>query len=82
MSFVVHALHATLVERGIFDEIIWMRLPPDHSHDEIDRFFSLIEAELRKPDTPEAATLLQLIRLLRDRLRASKFGETDKVCPI
>eukprot|EP00965_Chrysotila_dentata_P135220 4471131-Pleurochrysis_carterae.AAC.1 len=57
-----------------------MRLPPDHSHGEIDRFFSLIEAELQKSDTPEVATLLQLTWLLRERLRASKFGETDKAC--
>eukprot|EP00965_Chrysotila_dentata_P006742 220812-Pleurochrysis_carterae.AAC.1 len=40
VSFVMHALHATLVQRGAFDEIVWARLPPDHSHDAIDRFFS------------------------------------------
>eukprot|EP00965_Chrysotila_dentata_P100438 3319268-Pleurochrysis_carterae.AAC.1 len=36
----MHALHATLVHRGVFDEITWAHLPPDHSHDAIDRCFS------------------------------------------
>eukprot|EP00965_Chrysotila_dentata_P134951 4463425-Pleurochrysis_carterae.AAC.1 len=39
VTFVMHALHATLVHRGVFDEIVCARLPPDHSHDAIDRFF-------------------------------------------
>eukprot|EP00965_Chrysotila_dentata_P175280 5785824-Pleurochrysis_carterae.AAC.1 len=37
VSFVMHGLHAILVHRGAFDEIVWSRLPPDHSHDAIDR---------------------------------------------
>eukprot|EP00965_Chrysotila_dentata_P022328 738650-Pleurochrysis_carterae.AAC.1 len=36
VDFTLHGLHATLVHRRIFNEIIWARLPPDHSHEEID----------------------------------------------
>eukprot|EP00965_Chrysotila_dentata_P050590 1676482-Pleurochrysis_carterae.AAC.1 len=53
VAFVMHALHATLVHRSVFDEITWARLPPDHSHDAIDRFFSVIERWLRAEGCPE-----------------------------
>lgn len=69
----MHALHATLVERGIFDEIVWARLPPDHSHDDIDRFFSVCEKILGKQAVDECGSLWGLIKLLRVELATSKY---------
>jgi hypothetical protein len=41
-----HALNWVLVKFGVFDKIIWCRLPPSHSHNFVDRIFSAIEAWL------------------------------------
>eukprot|EP00965_Chrysotila_dentata_P188981 6173064-Pleurochrysis_carterae.AAC.1 len=40
VSFLMNGLHATLVHRGVFDEILWARFPPDYFHDAIDRLNS------------------------------------------
>eukprot|EP00965_Chrysotila_dentata_P065287 2163573-Pleurochrysis_carterae.AAC.1 len=68
----MHALHATLVHRGVFDEILWARLPPDHSHEEIDRLFSTIEDWLKQ--CPEFGTVSELIKYLRIKLAASEWA--------
>jgi len=35
-----HAMaYMLLVEYGVFDEVLWCRLPPNHSHDFVDRVF-------------------------------------------
>eukprot|EP00965_Chrysotila_dentata_P137285 4541089-Pleurochrysis_carterae.AAC.1 len=73
VSFVMHALHATLVHRGAFDEIVWARLPPDHSHAAIDRFFSVIERWLGAETCPEICTPWQLVGFLRKKLAGSKY---------
>eukprot|EP00965_Chrysotila_dentata_P178183 5885218-Pleurochrysis_carterae.AAC.1 len=70
----MHALHSTLVHRGVFDEILWARLPPDHSHEEIDRLFSTIEEWLRSPSCPEFGCLSQLIQYLRAKLAVSEWA--------
>eukprot|EP00965_Chrysotila_dentata_P168846 5575474-Pleurochrysis_carterae.AAC.1 len=75
----MHALHATLVHRGVFDEIVWARLPPDHSHDAIDRFFSVIERWLRAETCPEVCTPWELLEFLRAKLSESKYRR-DLVC--
>jgi len=41
-----HALNWVLVKFGVFDKVIWCRLPLSHSHDFVDRVFSAIEAWL------------------------------------
>eukprot|EP00965_Chrysotila_dentata_P140309 4638583-Pleurochrysis_carterae.AAC.1 len=69
----MHALHATLVHCGVFDEIIWARLPPDHSRDAIDRFAFVIERWLRAEGCPEICTPWQLEQFLREKLAASKY---------
>eukprot|EP00965_Chrysotila_dentata_P132785 4390260-Pleurochrysis_carterae.AAC.6 len=47
VNYSVHALHATLMQRRIVDEVLWARLAPDHFHKEIDRLFSTIEDFLK-----------------------------------
>ena len=41
-----HALNYTLVDAGVFEEVLWGRLPPHHSHDFVDRVFSAVESWL------------------------------------
>eukprot|EP00965_Chrysotila_dentata_P174353 5755893-Pleurochrysis_carterae.AAC.1 len=69
----MQALHATLVHRGVFEEIIWARLPPDHSHDTIDRFFLVIERWLRAEGCTEIATPWMLLKYQREKLAQSNF---------
>lgn len=42
-SKLMHALNYLLVSFGVFDQVLWVRLPPNHSHDFVDRVFSAIE---------------------------------------
>eukprot|EP00965_Chrysotila_dentata_P235202 6200614-Pleurochrysis_carterae.AAC.2 len=64
-AFFMHALHATFVHRGVFDEIIWARLPPDHSHKVIGQFSLVIERLLRAEGCQKIATPWVLPKFLR-----------------
>eukprot|EP00965_Chrysotila_dentata_P179340 5922055-Pleurochrysis_carterae.AAC.2 len=74
VNFTMHALHATLVHRGIFDEILWARLPPDHSHEEIDRLFSTVEDILSSPCCPEFGCVSDLIAYLHEQLTKTEYA--------
>eukprot|EP00965_Chrysotila_dentata_P076914 2539188-Pleurochrysis_carterae.AAC.1 len=68
----MHALHATLVHRGVLDELIWARLPPDHSHEEIDSLFFTIKEWLKL--APEFGAVSELIKCLRAKLASSDWA--------
>eukprot|EP00965_Chrysotila_dentata_P149968 4952799-Pleurochrysis_carterae.AAC.1 len=77
VNFSMHALHATLVKRGVFDEIIWARLPPDHSHEEIDRLFSTIESWLNSESCSEFGCVSELVTYLRGKLAKSEWANAS-----
>eukprot|EP00965_Chrysotila_dentata_P126541 4183969-Pleurochrysis_carterae.AAC.1 len=74
VNFTLHGLHATFVHRRIFDEIIWARLPPCQSHEEIDRLFSTLEDFLKSVDCPEFGCVSETIAYLKEKLSKSGFG--------
>jgi hypothetical protein len=69
---ITHDLYYMLVLHGVFDEIIWARLPPSHSHDFVDRVFSAVEDWLHNSSHRGCPTP----RALRDFL-TSRFDNTD-----
>eukprot|EP00965_Chrysotila_dentata_P153876 5086212-Pleurochrysis_carterae.AAC.1 len=75
VNFPVHGLHATLVQRQIFDEITWARLPPDHPHEEIERLFSTIEEFLKNENCPEFGCVSHMIKYLQEELLKSKYAK-------
>eukprot|EP00965_Chrysotila_dentata_P236268 6201221-Pleurochrysis_carterae.AAC.1 len=40
VAWITHGVHYMLVQEGVFDEIIWVRLGPGHSHNLQDQTFS------------------------------------------
>jgi len=38
-----HGMNAMLVQVGVVDCLLWARLPPNHSHNAVDRMFSAVE---------------------------------------
>eukprot|EP00965_Chrysotila_dentata_P222487 6193003-Pleurochrysis_carterae.AAC.1 len=70
----MHALHCCLVEERVFDEIVWARLPPDHSHDAIDQLFSVLEAWLGLSTCPDLDTLWEQLAYLRRKLAGSEYA--------
>eukprot|EP00965_Chrysotila_dentata_P063092 2090347-Pleurochrysis_carterae.AAC.1 len=40
VAWVTHAIHFTLVKVGAFDEVVWIRLEPGHSHNPQDQTFA------------------------------------------
>lgn len=69
-----HAMAYMLVQYGAFDEVLWCRLPPNHSHDFVDRVFSAIETWLKDVSYKGCQTLWEL----RDYLLRKFSSETTK----
>jgi len=42
-ALVTHQVHASLIHYGVFQQVIWVRLEPKHSHNMSDRTFSMIK---------------------------------------
>ena len=41
-----HALHVQLVSRGVIEKLVWLRLPPKHSHNLADRVNSMVKEQI------------------------------------
>jgi len=46
-----HGMNAMLVQVSVVDCLLWARLPPNHSHDAVDRMFSAVEKWLSSSAT-------------------------------
>jgi hypothetical protein len=79
VNFTLHVLHCQLVHEGVFDEIVWARLPPDHSHDIIDRLWSVLEGWLGHPSCPRQETLHEMLEYLRNKLASTDVAR-DTAC--
>mmetsp|Transcript_26037 Transcript_26037/g.82506 ORF Transcript_26037/g.82506 Transcript_26037/m.82506 type:complete len:408 (-) Transcript_26037:15-1238(-) len=74
-----HAISYLLVLFGVFDEVQWVRLPPGHSHDFVDRIFSAIEEWMQDPSHCGCATPFALRNYLMRRFMSerSKYAGTN-----
>ena len=63
----MHAMNYVLVHYGVFDTVVWCRLPPNHSHDFVDRVFSAIETWLADMSWNGAFSLWELRDYLYQR---------------
>jgi hypothetical protein len=79
-----HAMGYMLVEYGVFDEVLWCRLPPNHSHDLVDRVFSAIETWLKDVSYPGCHTIFELREYLLRKFASpdSKYHKTAVVIDI
>ena len=41
-----HALHIQLISRGVLEKLVWVRLPPKHSHNLADRVNSMVKEQI------------------------------------
>ena len=72
VGFTMHGVHINLV-RVTKKELIWARLPPDHSHDYCDRWFSAVEGFVKDAYAKGVNTIGQLLRLLADKHKGSEY---------
>ena len=70
VSLTNHGVHI-MVARRTQKIITWGRLPPNHSHEGVDRFFSWMEGLLTNPANSGCATFWDLLELLKSAHRKS-----------
>lgn len=73
VSYTMHGVHVNVV-RTTRKELIWARLPPDHSHDYCDRWFSALEGWLTDPSASKCNTLHELISLIARKRPTSAYN--------
>jgi hypothetical protein len=72
VGFTMHGVHINLV-RATQKDLVWARLPPDHSHDYCDRWFSAVEGFVKDAYAKGVNTLGQLLRLLAEKHTGSEY---------
>ena len=68
----MHGVHINLV-RATKKDLIWARLPPDHSHDYCDRWFSAVEGFVKDGSAKGVNSLSELVQLLKIKHTGSEY---------
>jgi len=73
VAFTCHGVHATVAKR-LRKDLLWARLPPEHSHEAVDRYFSWVEGHVNGAPGG-CSTPWELEALIRKFHRTSAYKE-------